>query len=110
MEHKEELDSDTYRIIQASTDFEKFRQNDLRLYLSTLSPADVADFYWGDQAAHDENPVVATDDDFTEREGGSGMLDCVVKRSGPTVRSLRNTPTSRLVWAKPDRLGFRRRP
>jgi hypothetical protein len=81
-EHKEELDSDTYRITQASSDLDRIRQNDLKLYLSALSPADIADFYWGDQAVHEEDHVVATVDDFTDKEGGSGRLYCVVKRSG----------------------------
>ncbi len=81
-EHKEELDSDTYRITQASSDLDRIRQNDLKLYLSALSPANIADFYWGDQAVHEEDHVVDGRNDFADKEGGPGLFYCVVKRSG----------------------------
>lgn len=80
-EHKEELDSDTFRITQDAADIDKIRQNGLELYLSALSPADISDFYWSDTPVHDQDSVVATVDDFTDKEGGSGLLYCVVKRS-----------------------------
>lgn len=78
---KEELDSDSYRITQAQSELEQAEQNGLRLYLSALSPADIADFYWGDHPEHDEDPVVALPADFTNKEGGGDTFYAVVKRS-----------------------------
>lgn len=80
-DHKEQLDSDSYRITQEAATLDKVKQNGLQLYLSALSPADIADFYWSDAPVHDEDAVVATVEDFTDKEGGSGPLYCVVKRS-----------------------------
>ena len=80
-EAKEELDSDSYRIAQTESELELARENDLRLYLSALSPADIADFYWGSEPVHGDDPVVASVDDFADREGGTGAYYAVVKRS-----------------------------
>ena len=85
-DHKEELDSDTYRITQETADLEQLRPLNPKLYLSALSPADIADFYWGERAVHEQDPVMATLDDFTAKEGGSGTRYCVVKRSEPVDR------------------------
>lgn len=80
-EAKEELDSDTYRIAQTESELEVARKNDLSLYLSALSPADIADFYWGSESVHGDDPVVAEVGDFTDKEGGTGAYYALVKRS-----------------------------
>lgn len=77
---KEELDSATYRITQKEGELEVARENGLELYLSALSPANIADFYWSDGPVHEEDPVVAAVDDFTDKEGGTGTFYCVVNR------------------------------